>query len=147
MPGVHVNPGVYWGRQTTIRSWTTANDLLHFASLLTYDVGSSTSVPDGGLTQPVRPPTVPISGLLLRIKPKSVVFYCQIRSSAKSLTVPYKYCTMNRPTCHFTTFSVQFPKNVLNCISFHFPILALSTKLTFSPCCGPCGSFLLLRPP
>ena len=25
-------------------------------------------------------------------------------------------------------------ENVYNCISFHFPILALSTKLTFSPC-------------
>jgi len=26
--------------QTTIRSWTQANDLPHFACLLTYDVGS-----------------------------------------------------------------------------------------------------------
>jgi len=38
-----------------------------------------------------------LSGLLLRIKPKSVVFYsiyCQIRWNAKFLTVTYKYYTM-----------------------------------------------------
>jgi len=46
---------------------------------------------------------------------------------------------LQRSSCrrHFSTFSVHFPKTFKTASlseSFHFPILALSSKLTFSPC-------------
>ena len=43
---------------------------------------------------------------------------------------------LERSSCrrHFSTFSVHFPKTFKTAFSFHSPILALSTKLTISPC-------------